>query len=92
MCSLLDSPYRCYPCQYLWVANYDFRLENRHLRSLTPDGVWFPKTHPSRIIAGSRCGSRKLVGLEIIDDFQIRVKWVSEGQRPVEAALQVDLG
>jgi hypothetical protein len=29
---------------------------------------------------------------ETIDDFQNRVKWVSEGERPVKAALQVDPG
>jgi hypothetical protein len=30
--------------------------------------------------------------IEIINDFQIRVKWVSEGQRPVGAALEFDPG
>jgi hypothetical protein len=30
--------------------------------------------------------------IDIIDDLQIRVKWVTEGQRPVEAALQADPG
>jgi hypothetical protein len=29
---------------------------------------------------------------ESIDDFQIQVKWTSEGQRPIEAASQVDPG
>jgi hypothetical protein len=38
------------------------------------------------------CGFKKYVRHEIIDDFQIRVKWVSEGQRPAEAALQADPG
>jgi hypothetical protein len=32
------------------------------------------------------------VRLEIIDEFQIQVKWIREGQRPVEAALKVDPG
>jgi hypothetical protein len=32
------------------------------------------------------CGSRKSVDIEIIDDFQIRVKSVTEGQCPVDAA------
>ena len=37
-------------------------------------------------------GIKKYVGPEIIDNSKIRVKWVSESQRPVEAALRVDEG
>ena len=35
---------------------------------------------------------KKSVCAEIINDFRIRVKWVSEARRPAEAALQVDPG
>jgi hypothetical protein len=54
--------------------------------------VWFPKTHPARIVVGSRCAPQEIRPPRIIDDFQIRVKWVAEAHRPVEAALQVDPG
>ena len=33
---------------------------------------------------------KKSVCPEIIDDLRIRVKWISEGSRPVEATLQFD--
>lgn len=35
---------------------------------------------------------KKSVCLKIIDDFHIRVKWVSEGQHPVEVVSPIDPG
>jgi hypothetical protein len=62
------------------------------LHNLEPVHGELPITQPLAIRIGpdNVVPPVNYVRLKIIDDFQIQVKWTSEGQRPVEAPLQLD--